>query len=99
MFSARQIKALGAEVRRVRKEKGLSQAQLAADLGINQGHLSKLERGEFDDKKKYLERALSLLNPSFGDASVDEIVRHASLKIRTSPTFRSLVEAALKAVR
>jgi transcriptional regulator with XRE-family HTH domain len=37
---------LGAVVRRLRKQRDLTQEQLAARAGLTQGHLSRLEAGE-----------------------------------------------------
>jgi transcriptional regulator with XRE-family HTH domain len=40
------LKRLGARVRELRRERGISQEALAFDAGIHVNHLSSLERGE-----------------------------------------------------
>lgn len=80
-----------------RRRLGVSQRALARDLGIDQGHYSKLVRGVAPDKKHYLDRALSLLISSgTPEGNVDELVSVAAKRMRTSPAFRRLVEAALQ---
>lgn len=88
---------LGDRVEAERRRLGVSQRALAQDLGIDQGHYSKLVRGVAPDRKRYLDRALSLLVPSdAADKTVDELVSEAARRMRTSPAFRRLVEAALQ---
>ena len=90
------INPLGPQVRALRRQCHISQLNLAKDLGIDQGHYSKLERGAIPDRKSYLRRAIALLKGQPGkDTAVDAIVMAASKKIRTSPSFRRLIEAAL----
>jgi transcriptional regulator with XRE-family HTH domain len=85
------------DVRNLRMEKRISQEGLAGDLGIVQEHYSKIERGIVPDKKGYLRRAFALLNgDKVGDTAVDELVMAAARRIRKSPAFRKLVEAALQ---
>lgn len=80
-----------------RRRLGVSQRALAMDLGIDQGHYSKLVRGMVPDGKGYINRGLRLLNPlETSGLSVDELVSAAAKRMRTSPAFRRLVEAALQ---
>jgi hypothetical protein len=74
----------------------VSQRALARDLGITQGHYSKVVDGLVRDKKAYVERGLRLLSPPAGDEDVDRLVRAVAQEIRASPGFRSLVHAALR---
>jgi transcriptional regulator with XRE-family HTH domain len=85
------------EVRALRLEKRISQEGLAGDLGIVQEHYSKIERGVVPDRNGYLKRAYALLTGrAGGDAAVDDLVKAAAKRIRLSPAFRKLVEAALQ---
>lgn len=80
-----------------RRRLGVSQRALAMDLGIDQGHYSKLVRGVAPDGKGYIDRGLRLLiPPETSGPSVDELVSVAVKRMRTSPAFRRLVEAALQ---
>lgn len=80
-----------------RRRLGVSQRALAMDLGIDQGHYSKLVRGVAPDGKRYIERGLRLLIPlKTPGPSVDELVSAAAKRMRTSLAFRRLVEAALQ---
>jgi len=40
------VAAIAARIKAVRKEKGLTQVQLAPKIGIKQSHLSAIERGD-----------------------------------------------------
>lgn len=42
------MNAIIKEIKRLRQEKGLSQAALGAKLGLPQSHISKIEKGETD---------------------------------------------------
>ena len=52
--------SLGAAIRHFREEAGLSQAELAASLGLNRTYLSDLERGKKETET--LKRVLRLLH-------------------------------------
>ena len=85
------------ELERARLAAGVSQRALAHDLGITQGHYSKVVDGLVRDKKNYVEKGLRLLSGSGeGDDDIDHLVRAATREIRASSDFRSLVEAALR---
>ncbi|MBK8269998.1 MAG: helix-turn-helix domain-containing protein [Planctomycetes bacterium] len=51
--------AIGERVRRVRRERGLTQQQLAAEANVNQGYLSSIERGGRQPRRGTI-RALSV---------------------------------------
>jgi len=57
-------RAIGAKVRELRKARGLSQVELAARLGVSQGHLSQLERGAYSFTAEQLLDLLGLFNVS-----------------------------------
>ncbi len=48
------LRNLGARIRLIRIEKGLTQAQLAAKIGKTQQSIQKLESGKFNPSIKYL---------------------------------------------
>jgi transcriptional regulator with XRE-family HTH domain len=87
---------LAQKLEQARNAAGVSQRALARDLGITQGHYSKIVTGLVADKKCYVERGLRLLS-SEGERSedVDRLVQAAAREIRASPAFRRLVDAAL----
>ena len=59
---ARNTKQLGAIIRRERRRKGLTQAQLGAKIGLRQATISKLEAGEPATQLRTLLDALTALN-------------------------------------
>ncbi|MDR6954903.1 putative transcriptional regulator [Ancylobacter sp. 3268] len=85
------------ELEQARLAAGVSQRAVARDLGITQGHYSKVVDGLVRDRKSYVERALQVLSGSGeGEDDVDRLVRAATREIRASPSFRNLVAAALR---
>jgi transcriptional regulator with XRE-family HTH domain len=46
-IGTREVTAIGSRLRRVRKEHGLTQAELARQIGIQQSDLSRMEKGEY----------------------------------------------------
>ena len=84
------------ELEQARIAAGLSQRALARDLGISQGHYSKVVDGLVTDKKGYVVRGLRLLStPAEPVDSIDGLVQAAVRELRTSAAFRRLVDAAL----
>ncbi len=72
-------RAFGTAVRRARKDRGMSQAELAAEVGVSRPWLSELETGK---RTVELGRALSVLNalglavtfmpiPAVGESGID----------------------------
>lgn len=85
------------QLEQARLAAGVSQRALARDLGITQGHYSKVVDGLVRDRKNYVERALRVLSGAGeGDDDIDRLVRAATQEIRASPNFRNLVDAALR---
>lgn len=84
------------ELERARQAAGLSQRALARDLGITQGHYSKVVDGLVTDKKGYIARGLRLLSaPSEPSESIDRLVQATVRELRSSAAFRRLIDAAL----
>jgi ribosome-binding protein aMBF1 (putative translation factor) len=58
------IRSLGKQIREMRQARGLSQEQLAAEAGIDNSHLGKLERGEGNPTIGLLVHVVSALSGS-----------------------------------
>jgi transcriptional regulator with XRE-family HTH domain len=54
-------KIIGTNVRRLRKERGLSQEELAGEAGIAMRHLGRIERGEGNPTVEVLGKLASVL--------------------------------------
>lgn len=88
--------ALAEQLEQTRRDAGLSQRALARDLGISQGHYSKVVDCLVSDKKHYIERGLRLLSPEKGgDGDIDALLQSVAREVRASAAFRRLVQAAL----
>lgn len=61
------LKSLGAQIKKLRKAKGLSQLNLSVKLGVTREHLSKIERGVTYPSVKILFDITELLNIEFKD--------------------------------
>lgn len=59
---ARTAKQIGAVVRRERRKRGLTQAELGSRIGLRQATVSKLERGEPATQLRTLLEALTALD-------------------------------------
>jgi len=68
---------LGQKIRKLRKTRGLSQVELAQEVGMNSSHLSRIERGTVQPSTELLKRLARAL-----DASADYSSR------TTTPTNR-----------
>lgn len=58
---------LGAKIRRLRSERGLSQDRLSLEANVDQSGLSKLERGDRSMSDGQLERIAKILGLDFDD--------------------------------
>ena len=70
---------LGMRIRYLRKQKGLSQEDLALEAGVNKNYLSDLERGERNPTVAIVEKIASALEVDLstlfkGIQSFDEII-------------------------
>ena len=61
------LKALGENVRKFRKDKGLSQAKLSNELGMEISQISRIERGVVNTSILNLKKIATLLNISLKD--------------------------------
>ena len=71
---------IGQKVKALREKAGLSQAQIAQFLGVDQSNISKCEKGERQFQVDHLERLGSLFGLSLGDL-MNEDVSVAPLQI------------------
>jgi transcriptional regulator with XRE-family HTH domain len=62
-----QVAAIGSRLRRLRKERGLTQAELARQIGIQQSDLSRMEQGEYRVSLDRLFRILGVFDLELAD--------------------------------
>jgi transcriptional regulator with XRE-family HTH domain len=71
-------KKIGERIRRIRAGKGLSQANVAEDLGITSGAYAKIERGETDASSSRLMKIAEVLEVNirdfFEDVSANKVM-------------------------
>lgn len=100
------IQELGAEIRRIRQARGLTQAQLATSAGLSRNTLNRLENGLFPDlgirkAEAILDRLgleLAIRAPARGRRAPDYVrmaCTTASVSFRTPITPEELVHALL----
>jgi transcriptional regulator with XRE-family HTH domain len=63
----RQVQLIGPKIRRMRKERKLTQTDLAARIGIQQSDLSRMEKGEYRVSLDTLFRILAEFNVSISE--------------------------------
>lgn len=63
----RQIELVGPRIRKLRKERKLTQTELASRIGIQQSDLSRMEKGEYRVSLDTLFRILAEFNVSIGE--------------------------------
>jgi transcriptional regulator with XRE-family HTH domain len=62
-----QVAAIGSRLRKLRKERGLTQAELARQIGIQQSDLSRMEQGEYRVSLDKLFRILGVFDLELAD--------------------------------
>jgi len=63
----RQVQLVGPKIRQLRKERKLTQTELASRIGIQQSDLSRMEKGEYRVSLDTLFRILAEFNVSIGE--------------------------------
>lgn len=63
----RQVQLVGPKIRQLRKERRLTQTELASRIGIQQSDLSRMEKGEYRVSLDTLFRILAEFNVSIGE--------------------------------
>ena len=67
-----EVAAIGGRLRRLRKERGLTQAELARQIGIQQSDLSRMEKGEYRVSLDNLFKILSVFDLDLADFFGDQ---------------------------
>lgn len=70
----RQVQLVGQKIRQLRKQRRLTQTELASHIGIQQSDLSRMEKGEYRVSLDTLFRILSEFNMGIGEF-FDEMAR------------------------
>lgn len=63
----RQVQLVGPKIRQLRKERKLTQTELASRIGIQQSDLSRMEKGEYRVSLDILFKILAVFNVSISD--------------------------------
>lgn len=71
------VATIGARLRRLRKERGLTQSELACQIGIQQSDLSRIEKGEYRVSLDNLIRILNVFDVQIGEFFGQAPVRQA----------------------
>jgi transcriptional regulator with XRE-family HTH domain len=67
MLTSPQVAAIGSHLRRLRKERGLTQAELARQIGIQQSDLSRMEQGAYRVSLDNLFKILAVFDLDLAD--------------------------------
>ena len=67
-----EVAAVGSRLRRLRKERGLTQAELARQIGIQQSDLSRMEKGEYRVSLDNLFKILGVFDLDLADFFGDQ---------------------------
>ncbi len=74
MKKIRQIQLVGGKIREMRKERRLTQSELAARIGVQQSDLSRMEKGEYRVSLDTLFKILAEFDVGIGEF-FDEVAR------------------------
>jgi transcriptional regulator with XRE-family HTH domain len=58
------LEKIGARMKKIREEKGISQEEMANELGFNQGYISKFESGQRNSSVSHVAAFAKMLNIS-----------------------------------
>jgi transcriptional regulator with XRE-family HTH domain len=83
------------DLERLRRERGLTQSELASQLGVSQAHLSRVISGAAPPGNKLEFRITRLLGEE-RPRKVNEWLNQIELAALRSDNFKNLVDAALK---
>jgi transcriptional regulator with XRE-family HTH domain len=76
--SKSQVASIGSRLRRLRKERNLTQAELARQIGIQQSDLSRMEKGEYRVSLDNLFKILSVFDLQISEFFADRMPRALS---------------------
>jgi transcriptional regulator with XRE-family HTH domain len=74
----RQTIFVGSKIRQLRKERGLTQSELARRIGVQQSDLCRMENGEYKVSLDTLFSILSVFGMDIGEFFRDEVARTGS---------------------
>jgi transcriptional regulator with XRE-family HTH domain len=95
----RQVQLVGRKIRQLRKERKLTQVDLAARLGIQQSDLSRMEQGEYRVSLDTLLRILAEFKMSIGEFFEEGAERSITPRdMRLVQDFKALPDAARREV-
>jgi len=80
-----EVAAVGSRLRRLRKERGLTQAELARQIGIQQSDLSRMEKGEYRVSLDNLFKILAVFDLDLADFFGDQ---HDKTDLEQQPLSR-----------
>ena len=73
-----QVAAIGSRLRELRKERGLTQAELARQIGIQQSDLSRMEKGEYRVSLDKLFKILGVFDLELADFFRDDAIDNSA---------------------
>ena len=89
-----QVAAIGSRLRRLRKERHLSQTELARQIGIQQSDLSRMEKGEYRVSLENLFKILGVL-----ELDVTEFFQGQAEAARPAPAMQPLSQQDMQAMQ
>ena len=95
----RQVQLVGRKIRRLRKERQLTQTELSGRIGIQQSDLSRMEKGEYRVSLDTLFKILAEFDISIGEF-FDDVVKESVTprEARVVREFKSLAPEAQREV-
>ena len=95
----RQVQLVGRKIRRLRKERRLTQTQLSSRIGVQQSDLSRMEKGEYRVSLDTLFRILAEFDVSIGEF-FDDVARESfsPREVEMVREFKSLPSQAQREV-
>jgi transcriptional regulator with XRE-family HTH domain len=95
----RQVQLVGRRIRRLRKERRLTQTELSSRIGIQQSDLSRMEKGEYRVSLDTLFKILAEFDVSIGEF-FDDVARESlsPREVQVARDFKTLAPEAQREV-
>jgi transcriptional regulator with XRE-family HTH domain len=95
----RQVQLVGRKIRRLRKERQLTQTELSARIGIQQSDLSRMEKGEYRVSLDTLFKILAEFDVSIGEF-FDDVTKESfsPREVQIAREFKTLAPDAQREV-
>lgn len=90
----RQTVFVGSKIRQLRKERSLTQAELASRIGVQQSDLCRMENGEYKVSLDTLFKILSVFGMQIGDFFREETEAPSDRELELLSLFQRLDDAA-----